>query len=235
MRLGILGGTFDPIHNGHLDAAVAASRALELDRTLVVPAGVPPHRSSQPHASAWHRFAMAALAVDERDGLSVSDLEMSQAAPSFTWHTLQRLHGLGYNPSQIFFIAGADAIAKLATWFNYPALLDACHFVGVARPGFSMSLPDDLMAAAGTRLVRLSADTTESNLTNAQQLAASGRCSIVLLEAATADVSGTDVRARVASGRSLAGLVPDAVARHIYRHELYRQPHPAAGALHASN
>ena len=134
VRIGILGGTFDPIHLGHLEAATAAERALSLDRILLLPSRTPPHRTSEPRASVYHRFAMAALAAAER-GMSVSDLEVRRDGPSYTALTLEALHREGYAPAQLFFITGSDAFAEVATWHDYPRILQLANFVVVSRPG----------------------------------------------------------------------------------------------------
>ena len=115
MQRGFLGGTFDPVHVGHLDVAAAARRALALDLVELVPAGVPPHRQP-PSASAADRLAMARLALADRDGLGVSNLEIHDAAPSYTALTLDRLAQLGFDTTTLFFIAGADAFRDIATW-----------------------------------------------------------------------------------------------------------------------
>src|SRR5262245_15673380 len=150
-RIGILGGTLDPIHLGHLDTAVAARAALALDRVLLVPSAVPPHRSAQPVASAFHRFAMTALAVNGVEGLASSDLELSaRESPSYTADTLVRFHArTGLPRTQIFFITGADAFAEIETWHRYPGVLDLSHFVVVSRPGFPVeALPSRVPALA---------------------------------------------------------------------------------------
>src|SRR5262245_34091585 len=118
-RLGILGGTFDPIHYGHLDAAAAARSALSLDEILLVPASDPPHRPVDPRASGFHRFAMAALATRDIEGCRLSDLELQRSGPSYTALSLRDLHGAGWKPSQLFFILGADAFAEIASWHDY--------------------------------------------------------------------------------------------------------------------
>ena len=134
VRIGILGGTFDPIHLGHLEAAAAAQRALSLDRVLLLPSRTPPHRSTEPRASIFHRFAMAALAAAER-GMLVSDLEVRREGPSYTALTLEALHREGFAPSHLFFITGSDAFAEVGTWYDYPRVLQLANFVVVSRPG----------------------------------------------------------------------------------------------------
>jgi nicotinate-nucleotide adenylyltransferase len=229
-RVGIMGGTFDPIHCGHLDAASAAATALSLTELLVVTSNVPPHRAS-PAASSYHRFAMVALAVAGHAGWQASDIELREAGRSFTSSTLQKLHALGYAPGELFFIIGADAFADIMSWVDYPAILDYASFAVVARPGHRVGdLAQRLPTLAG-RIVRPPLDSSRREM------------SIVLLDAPTADVSSTAIRERRARGESIAGLVPDSVRQHIEQHELYssaahgRQavsgaPASAAGRLH---
>src|SRR5262245_64525818 len=132
-RIGLLGGTFDPIHRGHLDLATAAEAALHLMEVLVLPSNIPPHRP-QPVASSHHRFAMAAMAIAGRRGWRALDVELQRAAPSYTADTLQRFHASGFAPSELVFITGADAFLEIATWHDYPAVLDRAHFAVVSRP-----------------------------------------------------------------------------------------------------
>jgi nicotinate-nucleotide adenylyltransferase len=198
-RLGILGGTFDPIHYGHLDAAAAARTALDLDEILFIPSHDPPHRPARPHATAFHRFALAALAVDGLEGYRVSDRELRRSGPSYTMATLRELHDAGWGPSHLFFILGADAFAEIATWHQYPDVLDAASFAIVARPGAAMEAAIDRVPEARARLGR----------------------TVFPVRADTRDVSSTAIRARLAARQSIADLVPPAIARHILAHNLY--------------
>jgi nicotinate-nucleotide adenylyltransferase len=207
MKIGILGGTFDPIHLGHLEAASAAERALSLDRMLLLPSRTPPHRSSEPRASVFHRFAMAALAAAERD-MSVSDLELGREGPSYTALTLEAFHREGFAPSQLFFITGSDAFADVGTWYHYPHILQLANFVVVSRPG---------------------APKVSDLIPNPQSLIP-GAPTVFSVEADTPDVSSTDIRRRVSAGESIDGLVPSSVAGHIRRHHLY-VPAPVAAVL----
>jgi len=209
-RIGILGGTLDPIHRGHLDAAHAARRALGLHRVVVVPSRVPPHRAQGPEASAYHRFAMAALAAADLDGMEVSDEELASNGPSYTALTLERLGARGLARSQIFFITGADAFAEIATWHHYPAVLDLAHFVVVSRPGAPVAmLPGRLPELRGRmRPVDGGRPVLEEP-------------SILLIDAPTAAVSSTEIRLRLRTGESIRGLVPPSVESHILRHGLY--------------
>ena len=204
MKIGILGGTFDPIHLGHLEAASAAKRALSLDRVLLLPSRTPPHRATEPRASVFHRFAMAAIAAAELD-FSVSDLEVRRDGPSYTALTLEALHREGFAPAQLFFITGSDAFAEVGTWYDYPRILQMANFVVVSRPGaprVSALLPNP-----------------QSPISNTPTLYS--------VEANTPDVSSTDIRRRVGAGEPIDGLVPSGVAGHIRRHHLY-VPAPVA-------
>jgi nicotinate-nucleotide adenylyltransferase len=227
-RIGILGGTLDPIHLGHIDAALAARDALRLDRVLIVPAHVPPHRS-EPASSPFHRFAMAAIAVNGVDGLAVSDLELMAPGPSYTADTLVRIReSLALRTSQIFFITGADAFAEIETWSRYPAVLELANFVVVSRPGMSLQALRQRLPALKDRM-RLPRMTTAP---------AGYDTWIFLVDAPTSDVSSTEVRRRIAERRPLSGLVPPGVEHHIARHALYL-PRPltpsAADHLHGQH
>ncbi|MDR1989711.1 MAG: nicotinate-nucleotide adenylyltransferase [Acidobacteriaceae bacterium] len=232
-RLGILGGTFDPIHRGHLDLGTAAHEALRLTSVLVLPSHVPPHRP-QTSASAFHRFAMAAMAVSGQRGWEVSDLELNAPGPSYTSHTLQRLLDTGYMPGELFFVIGADAFADIESWRDYPELLSLANFAVVSRPGHSVrDLP--------MRVPRLA-----DRFANSTNAARGETTSIFLIDALTADVSSTIIRERLLAHLSVDGLVPERVQQHIEQHRLYRSPiptrraadlssHPAAGRLHGED
>jgi nicotinate-nucleotide adenylyltransferase len=211
-RLGLFGGTFDPIHVGHLDVVEAAARALALDRVVLVPARVPPHRAS-PRASAAHRFAMAALALRGKPGVVLSDLEMQSDEPSYTNATLDRLAEHGFDTRGLFLVTGADAFREISTWRGYPDLLDRCHFVVVSRPGHPAStLPRTLPTLSGRMIA--SGPAFSARLDGPK---------VILVDAPTAPVSATDIRRRIADGTSIQGLVPDDVATYIDRHELYKE------------
>ena len=197
-RIGLLGGTFDPIHCGHLDIARAAQRELDLTYVHLIPANVPPHRP-QPVASSFHRFAMTALAVAGVKAWRASDLELRMPAPSYTAHTLRHFHDRGYAPGELFFLIGADAFKDIRQWHDYPAILAAARFVVVSRPGFPVS-------------------DTASPVSDTQP-GSSDRA--IFIDAATTDVSSTAIRRARAAGQSIAGMVPPAVQQHIEQHGLY--------------
>jgi len=208
-RIGILGGSFDPIHSGHMDAGHAATLAIGLSRLVVIPSHIPPHRP-QPLASPFHRFAMVSLAVAGNAGWRGSDVELRAQAASYTSTTLGKFHERGYAASELFFIIGADAFAEIAAWKDYPSILDRAHFAVVSRPRFHVG---DLPA----RLPDLKARMVMPPLDDFAQM----EPVILLIDALTADVSSTAIRERVAEGASIAGLVPPAVQQHIEQHGLY--------------
>jgi nicotinate-nucleotide adenylyltransferase len=171
---------------------------------MLLPSRTPPHRSTDPRASIFHRFAMTALAAADRS-LLVSDLEVRRDGPSYTALTLEALHREGLAPAQLFFITGSDAFAEVATWYDYPRILQLANFVVVSRPGAPR--PSELI----------------HNL----QTSIAGAPKVFSVEADTPDVSSTDIRRRVGAGESIDGLVLSSVAGHIRRHNLY-VPAPVA-------
>jgi nicotinate-nucleotide adenylyltransferase len=227
-RLGILGGTFDPIHLGHVDAARAAHRALDLDVVRFVPSHVPPHRDL-PRASGYHRMSMVALAIQDEPGFVVSDAELAADGPSYTARTLRALHAEGWHRSQIFFIIGVDAFAEIASWYDYPGVVDEAHFVVVSRPGHSHEALRAAVPELGPRFVEVCGGTA---VTEHAMRGATTR--VFLLSAPTTDVSSTLVRARLAAGESLDGLVSPAVADYARRHALYHPERAFQRRVHPS-
>lgn len=230
-RTGVLGGTFDPIHAGHLAMASAAARALALDSVLLLPSRTPPHRPVDPSASIYHRFAMVALGAQSDGRLIASDLELGRPGPSYTADTLRALHGTGLDRLQIFFLTGADAFADIATWREYPAVLDLAHFVVCSRPGTPAGSMPARLPELASRMVTVPE--------GAPAPATAPQPCVYLLDAPTPDVSSTDIRARARAGRPLAGLLPPEVEAYIRRHGLYGVPagaeaidRPAAEHLH---
>lgn len=215
LRLGLLGGTLDPVHVGHTAAAQAARHALALDHVWLMPAHVPSHRAA-PGASGWHRFAMAAIAVDSEPGLGVTDIELARTGTTYTADTLDALSVAGYRPSQLFFITGADAFSAIASWHRYPQLLDRAHFVVVTRPGHALA-PETAWPVEVRQRVAIIAP-------GGQATPAPGPDEpprVWLVEARTPDVSSSIVRERVRDGGDIDAFVVPRVAAHIRRHGLY--------------
>jgi nicotinate-nucleotide adenylyltransferase len=216
-RTGWFGGTFDPIHLGHLDVARAARQALWLDRVVLVPARTPPHRP-RPAASATHRLAMIQLAGAET-GFDVSSMELDSDGPSFTAVTLDRLAAAGTDLADLALIMGADAFAGIMAWHRAADVLARVVCAVVSRPGHPAgSLPDRLPALAGDMV---SAGTLRPDVPCVAPR-------IVLIEAPTAPVSSTAVRAAAAAGHPLGGLVPPPVEAYIRTHQVYGPPQGVA-------
>jgi len=242
-RIGILGGTFDPIHCGHIDVGSAAHAALRLDRMIVVTSNIPPHRP-QPFASPYHRFEMTAMAIAGRPGWTVDDLELRVGAPSYTSGTLKQFRDRGYAPSELFFVIGADAFAEIESWRDYPAILDQVHFAVVSRPGAPVDRLQARLTALAPRMVPIGSGSDLDQVAN--RLTSGCEQVVFLITAPTADVSSTAIRERIASGESIADMVPPAVQQHIEQHGLYaptpRQQDadraitpPSAGRLHGQD
>ena len=235
MTLGVLGGTFDPIHNGHITAGLRAQAALHLDRVMLIPSRVPPHRATAVSASPEARLAMARLAAAEQQGWTASDIELTRDGPSYTFDTLtalakthlgeaamSELRGGAMSDAgkrvewQFFFIIGADAFAEIATWSRYPAVLDLAHFAVVARPGITLH---SLQARVPDLADRMT--TPDLFKPQAPSPKPDGKTRVILIETATPDVSSTEVRRRVRAGEGISDLVPDTVSSYIATRRLY--------------
>jgi nicotinate-nucleotide adenylyltransferase len=196
MRLGILGGTFDPIHNGHLFIAEEARIRFALDRVLFVPNAVSPFKASGDVSDQEHRFEMTRLAVEGNEAFEVSRLEIERPAPSYTVDTLR--DGRETHPRAVlFFITGSDAVADIEEWHEPEEVLQLARIIAVTRSGFS---PADLTS----------------------RLAESTLARIDWIDSVKLDISATDLRARARSGLPLRYLTPDAVVDYVGRHGLYR-------------
>ena len=199
-RIGVMGGTFDPIHLGHLVAAEEARWQFDLDRVVFVPAGRPwqkPVGVTPPE----DRYQMAALATASNPAFAVSRLEIDHPGPTYTVDTLRRLRTELEGGTRLYFIIGADAILQLLTWKEPDQVLAQAEFLAATRPGFDLD-----------RLV-------------SQVPGAAGR--VHRMEIPALAISASDIRARVARGAPFRYLVPDGVARYIHEHGLYQDLEPA--------
>jgi nicotinate-nucleotide adenylyltransferase len=216
--IGVLGGTFDPIHYGHLRFASAVRSALGLALVDVIPAGVPPHRAA-PLASPKDRLAMTQLGCAEFPGLKPDDREVRRVGPSYTIVTLQELHNEDRN-RPLALLLGTDALQGLAGWHRWEQLFTLAHLVVVERPGTSFdiaTLPPPLREQWERRLT-----TDPSRLS--RQLAGS----VVRIPVAPQPISATAIRAALARGAAgrteVEGLLPAAVLAYIEHNQLYRPP-----------
>ncbi len=197
-RLGIMGGTFDPIHYGHLFAAECARQAYRLDRVHFVTAARPPHKDEARLTPAAHRHAMVILATASNPFFHPSDVELVRPGPSYTVDTIAAFQ-MRHPEAELYFITGADALYDFLSWHDVEAILMASHVVAVARPGYP---PERL------NHVRYS-------------LAPVVRPRIHYLEVPALNISSSEVRERVRAGLSIRYLVPDPVEQYIAKERLY--------------
>ncbi|MBX3651161.1 MAG: nicotinate-nucleotide adenylyltransferase [Burkholderiales bacterium] len=212
--IGILGGTFDPIHFGHLRLAEEACEALDLAEVRWIPAGQPPHRAA-PRVDAMHRLEMVRRAVAGNPAFAVDDAETRSAAPSYTVTSLERLRAAaGARP--LVLLMGADAFLGLASWHRWRELFALAHIGVATRPGFEFSpqeFPAELAEDCADRLGR-----------NPCALREGPAGQVVAFDMTPLDISASIVRARLAAGLSVRYLLPDPVREYIDQHHLYRMP-----------
>ncbi len=216
-RLGILGGTFNPIHLGHLVLAEAFRERLALDRVLFVPVGTPPHKPPEGLVSALHRYAMVSLAVAGHPGFVASSVEVERAGPSYSVSTVETLAG-DWPGARLFFLMGSDTFLDLPTW-RTPERLGVFATLAVGYRAGSAFDPEG--AAAHTVLARLGRPGWRRVPPVAAEALAPGECALV--ETRSIDVSAREIRERVRAGESARYQVPLAVAEYIAAHRLYRE------------
>lgn len=229
MNIGLFGGTFDPIHRGHLAVARAAQQAYGLKQVLFVPSGNPPHKTGQALTPFHHRYAMVALATGAEPGFIPSLLEDIQASedaslaaqhqPMYSINTVRRLKAtLGRN-DRLFFILGVDAFSEIGSWREPEALLREAEFIVVSRPGFSLA---DIGKALPPAYRPRESVTEVFRRQPASGDIVLGDVTLHVLAEVSERVSATQIRAAVRSGRSMGKLVPEAVAEYIRKTRLYR-------------
>jgi len=224
MNIGLFGGSFDPIHRGHLALAQAAASRYSLRQVLFVPANVPPHKQKQPLTAFTHRYAMVALATEAERGFTASLLEAagtesSSGGANYSIDTVRRLNQRLKKSDRLFFLIGIDAFRDIAKWREARALLAECDFVVASRPGYSLrdvaeSLPEDLRPpAAVTRPFHKQPATGDLVLPGV---------TLHLLEGVHQSVSATTIRAAAAQGKPLGRWLDPLVADYIRKQGLYR-------------
>jgi len=226
MNLALFGGTFDPIHRGHVVVARAAAAKFQLKQVRFVPADIPPHKQRTPITSYYHRYAMVSLALAGEKEFVPSLLEApdpdrdgSDRQPSYSIETVRRVKKTLGKSDRLYFLIGMDAFKDIATWYRPEELLGECDFIVAARPGYSLadvasSLPEQLRPdAAVTRLFR--------KQKMAGPLVLPG-VTLHMLPETHENVSATQIRVAVDRGGALKRLVPDAVAEYIHKEHLYR-------------
>jgi nicotinate-nucleotide adenylyltransferase len=212
MKIGILGGTFNPIHNAHLRIAEEARDLFELDRVIFIPAAAPPHKPLVGELSFADRLEMVRLATADNPFFSVSDMEGVRGGCSYSVDTLRAL-GLEYPQAELFFIVGADSFNDISTWHDYAAIFTLCNIICVQRPGSTItSLAKALPVAMACEFCY---DATAKTLSHS-----SGH-GVYALDGVLLDISSSHIRLLAGTGRSIRYLVPDAVERYIKEQRLY--------------
>jgi nicotinate-nucleotide adenylyltransferase len=213
-RIGLFGGTFNPIHLGHLRAAADVRAAFSLDRVLFIPSYIPPHKTSADMASAADRYRMVELACLGHEGFVASSLEVESQEKSYSILTLTKVRGL-YPEAWVFFILGVDAFLEIGTWREYDRVLGECVFIVTKRPGF------DLESAAGVLGGRLRGRICRVPEGGPVDETLFPHFGVFLLPIEALNISSTDIRDRVRRGECPDGLVPAPVAEYIREHQLY--------------
>lgn len=198
-RLGIMGGTFDPVHYGHLVAAEAARAAFALEKVLFVPNRLPPHKKDYPVTDPWHRYLMTVLATITNPHFEVSRVELDREGYSYTIDTLRALRAHFGPGIELYFISGADAILDILSWKDVDELLGLCYFIAVTRPGYKLNVELGHLQQKYSRKV-------------------------FTVEVPALAISSTDIRRRVKEGKPIKYLLPEAVENYIYKNCLYRSP-----------
>lgn len=219
--VGLLGGTFDPVHAGHLAMAVRTLQVLELESVLLLPSSIPPHKSRPRLTAAEHRLAMLRLALQDRAGLGICTVETDTGGVCYTIDTLRRLRD-GNSPILPVFILGCDSLAEITTWRDYRELIEEFDLVAIDRPGSTLAeLRADLPSEIADALVAIPDGTRGTDRLRESPPGRGGR--IYHITMAPCPVSSSEIRRSAAAGESLAGLVPPAVAGYIQENGLYRQ------------
>lgn len=221
--IALFGGSFDPVHVGHMAVARAAQRRFHLDEVHFIPAGRPPHKTRHEMTAFLHRYAMVALACADHahfiPSLAEAGADLSGRHVHYSIDTLRGFRHALRSHDRLFFIVGADQFLEIPTWRSYETLLDSCDFIAVSRPGFRMDalrlvIPPELFASAsrgfGTRSAKHDAHSIVLR-----------RSTVHLLDTVRSHVSATEVRRRRRHGQSIHGLVPPRVEEYILRQALY--------------
>ena len=222
MNIALFGGTFDPIHRGHLHVARAAAERFKLKEVWFVPADIPPHKQKAPVTSYFHRYSMVALALAGEPDFLPSLLEAPdpeahvERRPSYSIDTVRRVKAELRKSDRLYFLIGIDAFREIATWHEAEELLGECDFVVAARPGYSL---DDVASSMPKALRPGPAAMRKQKAAGLLELPG---VRLHLLPETHEDVSATQIRATIKRGRALKKLVPDAVAEYIRKEGLYR-------------
>lgn len=209
MRMGVFGGTFDPVHCGHLIMAEQCREQARLDQVRFIPAARPPHKAERVLTPFHHRVEMLYLAVAGHPAFCVDELEKDRPGPSYTVQTLEEIHAREPG-AELFLVIGADCLPDLPGWYEPRRILELAHLLVVPRPGWAMQTVDELRQAV--------------------QVPAAQRVGYQIISMPQVEIASRDVRQRVAEGRSVRFLVPRAVECYMDTHRLYSGSRTGAGA-----
>ena len=193
--VGIMGGTFDPIHTGHLVVAEEVKYQFNLDKIIFVPSGSPPHKKSYPATDSNHRFQMTLLATSSNKNFEVSRIEIERKDFSYTINTITEFKRI-YPDYKLYFITGVDAILEILTWHRASDMINLCEFIAVSRPGYPL---DEIMKKLKKEFIQV----------------------IHKIEVPALAISSSDIRCRVKEGRPIKYLVPEVIEKYIYQNRLY--------------
>jgi nicotinate-nucleotide adenylyltransferase len=199
-RLGLMGGTFDPIHQGHLVTAEAIRSGFQLDKVIFVPSGQPPHKTEKRITPKEMRLLMTELATVTNPNFAVSPVELNRTGISYSADTVSYFRSLMDDDAELYFITGADAIMEIVTWKKLDTLFAGCTFVAATMPGFQPRI----------MMERLEREIKPEHLKK-----------VITIEVPAMAISSTDIRERVASGRSIKYLLPETVEQYIFKQGLY--------------
>ncbi len=220
-ELALFGGTFDPIHIGHLRGLIEAKEALNIERVLVIPAGKPPHKLGETYSSPEARFEMAKIAVTGLEGVEVSDIELRKPGISYTIETIDEIQKELFIDN-LALIIGSDSLLEFSTWHRFDEILKRTHLVVIPRPGFLESLDIHAVERA-IHPVSIKNVTRDHPEPGTITLENSVGKKIILLSVRRINVSATEIREKVARGKSIKFLVPPDVERYIIEEKLYRR------------
>ncbi len=213
-RIGLFGGTFDPIHCGHVKAAESVQRIFDFDRILFIPSYIPPHKESVDVASAEHRLKMVELALSPFDRFSPSSIEIDARGMSYSIVTLNRIKEM-FPRADIYFLLGIDAFVEIETWKDYENVLEQCSFIVMSRPGYSLDQAKQILSDKyNQRMIEVRGPVRMDN-------AGFFIHKIYLCPIHTMDISSSEVRKRVGKNQSIEGLVPEIVGNYIKEKRLY--------------
>ena len=198
-RCAIMGGTFDPIHFGHLVTAEAVRVKYNLDKVIFVPTGNPPHKNKEEVTMSMHRYIMVEMATVTNPYFQVSRIELDREGYTYTVDTVKQLMTLFGTKTELFFITGADAILEILTWKNVDELLPLCKFIAVTRPGYTRKDLDNKIV----------------------ELKKTYNCDIFIMDVPAFEISSTDIRNKAAHNQSIKYFVPENVENYIYKNSLY--------------